>query len=464
MVRAALQTNWSWRRRAAAGQCWQALLIVLAVLALGGCARVIDAEEARMCRSILPALNPSLAGLKILATHSLADGRGVKILYQIETEMNGVVPRSLACTFSADRTGALLPRHLEGVATESARLGPVRLYFLRRFWLEGVGTLAADPTPIVNADRVPQISWTAATTLQSLIAALPQMALYGLLASAYALVYGLIGRINLAFGDLSTLAGYGALLGLVAAGGIGAVGISLFAALAVALWVSATYGAFAARLVFAPIARQRGQVVLIASTGLAIFLSEYVRIAQGSGMRWAPPLFNTPFGVARSGDFVVSVTPMALAVTLIALLSAYCIISAMRRSRFGRAWRACADDPLAAELFGLSPSTVLLKAFLLASLMAGLGGAVTTLYYGGVTHSGGLLIGLKALIAAILGGIGSVHGAFLGGLLLGAAESLWSALFPIELRDPVIYAVLAIVLVLRPGGLQGTPELDPHRG
>jgi branched-chain amino acid transport system permease protein len=89
---------------------------------------------------------------------------------------------------------------------------------------------------------------------------------------------------------------------------------------------------------------------------------------------------------------------------------------------------------------------------------------VTTLYYGGVTHSGGLLIGLKALIAAILGGIGSVHGAFLGGLLLGAAESLWSALFPIELRDPVIYAVLAIVLVLRPGGLQGTPELDPHRG
>lgn len=180
-------------------------------------------------------------------------------------------------------------------------------------------------------------------------------------------------------------------------------------------------------------------------------------------MRWTPPLFNAPVGVARSGDFIVATTPMALAVSLIALLAAGCLIVMMRRSRFGRAWRACADDPLAAELMGLNPSSILLKAFLMASLIAGLGGAVTTLYYGGVTYSGGLLVGLKALIAAILGGIGSVQGAFLGGLLLGAAESLWSAAFPIELRDPVIYALLAIVLALRPGGLQGTPDLDPRR-
>jgi branched-chain amino acid transport system permease protein len=135
----------------------------------------------------------------------------------------------------------------------------------------------------------------------------------------------------------------------------------------------------------------------------------------------------------------------------------------MRRSRFGRAWRACADDPFAAALMGLSPSRVLFATFVLASLVAGLGGAITTLYYGGVTHSGGLLIGLKALIAAILGGVGSVRGAFVGGLALGAAEALWSAVFPIELRDPAIYGLLAIVLAIRPGGFGGAPELEPRR-
>jgi branched-subunit amino acid ABC-type transport system permease component len=203
--------------------------------------------------------------------------------------------------------------------------------------------------------------------------------------------------------------------------------------------------------------------VLIASTGLALFLAEYVRLAQGSGMRWTPPLFNAPVGLARAGEFVVTTTPMAVAVTAIALLAAGGVIMLVHRSRFGRAWRACADDPRAAELMGLNSASVLLRTFLLASLVAGLGGAVTTLYYGGVTYSSGLIVGLKALIAAILGGIGSVQGAFLGGLLLGAVEALWSALFPIELRDPVVFGLLAVVLALRPGGLKGTPELDPRR-
>ena len=98
-----------------------------------------------------------------------------------------------------------------------------------------------------------------------------------------------------------------------------------------------------------------------------------------------------------------------------------------------------------------------------ATTKAAFGGAVTTLYYGGVTYSGGLIVGLKALIAAILGGIGSVPGAFAGGLLLGAAEALWSSVLPIELRDPAIYVLLAIALVIRPGGLLGTPEIDVRR-
>jgi branched-subunit amino acid ABC-type transport system permease component len=387
----------------------------------------------------------------------------VRLLYRIDAAEADPMLRSLSCGFAAERSGALQPRHLERVETEHGALGPVRLHLLKRHWLEAIGTVAADPAPIANADRVPHIPRRAATLLQSLIAALPQMAVYGLLASAYALIYGLIGRINLAFGDLATVASYGALIGLVGTGGVNALSASLAGALVLALWASGMHGALAGRLVFAPIAARRGQVVLIASTGLALFLAEYVRLAQGSGMRWTPPLFNAPVGLARAGEFVVTTTPMAVAVTAIALLAAGGVIMLVHRSRFGRAWRACADDPRAAELMGLNSASVLLRTFLLASLVAGLGGAVTTLYYGGVTYSSGLIVGLKALIAAILGGIGSVQGAFLGGLLLGAVEALWSALFPIELRDPVVFGLLAVVLALRPGGLKGTPELDPRR-
>jgi branched-subunit amino acid ABC-type transport system permease component len=289
------------------------------------------------------------------------------------------------------------------------------------------------------------------------------MAVYGLLAAAYALVYGLVGRINLAFGDFAVLGSFGALIGLVATSGGGTAVAGIAAAVGLAVWTATMHGAAIGRLVFFPVAAQRGQVALIASTGLALFIAEYVRIVQGSAMRWTPPFFNTPFGLARSGDFIVTVTPMGMATTFVALAAGGGLIVLMRRTRFGRYWRACADDPFAAALMGLSPSRVLLVTFAVASFIAGLGGAVTTLYYGGVTYSGGLIVGLKALIAAILGGIGSVPGAFAGGLALGCAEALWSSVFPIELRDAAIYVLLAIALVLRPAGLMGTPDIDMRR-
>ena len=135
----------------------------------------------------------------------------------------------------------------------------------------------------------------------------------------------------------------------------------------------------------------------------------------------------------------------------------------MRWSRFGRAWRACADDALAAELFGVDRGRVLLRTFALASALAGLAGYVMTVYYGTVGYAGGIVLGLKALLAAVAGGIGSVPGAFLGGLLLGGAEALWSALFPIEFRDLAVFSLLVVLLVVRPSGLFGFVEPLPRR-
>jgi branched-chain amino acid transport system permease protein len=434
---------------------------MLLAAVLGGCILLEDADQARLCRSIIPALDPDAVSIRILSAQRLTEERGIRVLYLTEISASEPHLRTLTCSFEPNRSGATEPRHLVRVETDAGPLNHMRLHILKRFWLERAGG-AIDPAPIINAERVPEIPRPAAITLQHLLAALPQMAVYALLATAYALIYGLVGRINLAFGDFATLGGYGALLA-VAATGNSSLLIALLAAMAVAAWTTVSHGALIGRFVFAHVAYQRGQVALIASMGLALFIAEYIRIAQGAGMRWTPPMLNIPIGLARSEHFIVAATPMAIAVALITLIAATSLLMLMRRSRFGRAWRACADDPFAAALMGLSPSRVLFATFVLASLVAGLGGAITTLYYGGVTHSGGLLIGLKALIAAILGGVGSVRGAFVGGLALGAAEALWSAVFPIELRDPAIYGLLAIVLAIRPGGFGGAPELEPRR-
>jgi branched-subunit amino acid ABC-type transport system permease component len=174
-------------------------------------------------------------------------------------------------------------------------------------------------------------------------------------------------------------------------------------------------------------------------------------------------MFNAPYAVARAGDFVVTVTPIALTTSASCLIAALALIAVMRRSRFGRAWRACADDPLAAALFGIDRDLVFLQTFSLASLLAGLAGCVIAIYYGSVGYAGGIVLGLKSLVAAIAGGIGSVPGALLGGVLLGGVESIWSALLPIEFRDLAIFVLLVLLLVLRPSGLLGVREpLAPH--
>jgi branched-chain amino acid transport system permease protein len=118
---------------------------------------------------------------------------------------------------------------------------------------------------------------------------------------------------------------------------------------------------------------------------------------------------------------------------------------------------------VAAEMFGVNPRSIFAKTFALASAFAGLSGFVMTIFYGGVGYGASTALGLKALIAAILGGIGSIPGAFLGGLLVGAFEAAWSAYLPIDYRDVAVFSLLAIVLVLRPGGIMGLSAFTPRR-
>ena len=285
-----------------------------------------------------------------------------------------------------------------------------------------------------------------------------------LLGAAYSLVYGLVGRINLAFGELAAASGYAAYLGVAIAGPAAGVTTLLLAALALALTAGLSYGIATGRFVFAPMMQQTGQRVLIATIALAIVLQEFLRLAQGARLKWVQPVLQctlcrrTGRRLRGHGDARGGGRGRAL--------------PADRRSGA----QPHAQEPVRPHLARLRrrsgrggavrrrPPVVLLKTFALASVTAGLAGYVVTVYYGTLGYAGGIVLGLKALLAAVAGGIGSVPGAFLGGMLLGRAEAPWSALFPIELRDLVVFSLLVVMLVLRPNGLFGLRELLPPEG
>jgi branched-chain amino acid transport system permease protein len=428
------------------------LLVLIAAFAfVAGCAG-LDAGQARLCRAVVPALNGTAFAIEIVRTAPLPGGEGVRVDYRVRSPA-GQRSRWLECRFAAKSQGA----GLVAVGTEEGPISDLRLHVLKRFWL-GAGGALADPEPVRHAAEAPALPRGLAVGLQHVIFALPPIAIYALLAAAYSLLYGLIGRINLAFGELAAVAGYAALLGFALWAPLPGQITALIVAVVLALTAATLHGVVVGRLLFAPLLRCAGQHVLIGSIALAIVLQEYLRLTQGAKLIWVPPMFNTPYAVARSGDFVVTFTPIALAAALLCVIAALALMAFLRSSRFGRAWRACADDAEAAALFGIDQRLLLLKTFALASGLAGLAGYVVTVYYGAFGHASGLVLGLKSLLAAVAGGIGRVGGAFLGGVLIGAIETAWSALFPIEFRDLAVFSLLIVLLVLRPSGLFGWRE------
>jgi branched-chain amino acid transport system permease protein len=432
----------------------RSILLTLTLLAIpAGCAPLLETDQARLCRMALPAIEPPGASIAISRQTPFPDGRGLRVDYLSGSPDEAASPHFAECRFVAPGR----PRRsqdLIAVNTDRGPLNDYQLSILIRFWLSTPEARAADPEPLEGAERVWRGPRPIIYGLQQAVNGVPLAAIYALLAASYSLVYGLVGRINLAFGELAAAGGYAASFGVLIAAAFAPWG-PIALALALAITTAAAFGVASGRLVFAPLHRATGQQALVAAVGLSVFLQEFLRLTQGGRLRWVNPILNDPFALARSGNFVAAATPIALLVGGLALAAAAALMFAMRATRFGKQWRAYADDPLAAELFGVDPKAIFSKTFALASAMAGLSGFVMTIFYGGVGYGASTALGLKALIAAILGGIGSVPGAFLGGLLIGSFEAAWSALFPIDYRDVAVYSLLAGILILRPGGLMG---------
>jgi branched-chain amino acid transport system permease protein len=434
-------------------------IVLLAAAMLAGCSPALETDQARLCRMALPALMPQAARIAILAQRPDPDGRGLSVAFTALTP--GGEPRNHLATCRFREPGRPnQSRDLVSLTIDGRPLSEARLFALIRYWLATPDGRAADPAPLGDVSGLPVVPHSLAYGLQMALDGLPLAAIYGLLAAAYSLIYGLIGRINFAFGEMAAAGGYAAAIAALAMV-LWPPAPLLIAAFALAAAVAAGWGFAAARAVFIPLRQARGQQVLVASVGLALFLRELLRLAQGD-RSWMSPQLNQPFALARGGDFVTVATPMAFLASGVTLAAGLGLVVIFRHSRIGREWRAYADDPLAAEMMGVSPAAITARAFALSGALAGLAGAIMTATFGAVGYGLSATLTLKALAAAIVGGIGSLPGAFLGGLIVGAAETGWSALFPIDYRDIAVYALLTIFIALRPSGLLGSREAVTH--
>jgi branched-chain amino acid transport system permease protein len=343
------------------------------VIVLAGCGLSTDSEQSRICRSALPALN-SDGRVRVLRIDKGALPRSVQIEYEVERADRRPLDRTATCQFAGE---GLSPDKavLTGIITERGPLPEPDLYFLKRFYLGTPEGVAGDPGGGLSAEVV-EVPEPVAYSVQQLLVSLPRTAIYALLAAAYALVFGLVGRINLAFGELAAVGAAATVAGasLALAFGITSPLLGLAAGLCGAVFAGALHSVVGGHFTIARIRSASPQPSLIATVGLSLFLMEYLRLAQSPVTVWLPPVSSEAWPLMRAGDFLVSLTPISLVTAGIGLIAGLALLLIMHDTTFGRAWRAYADDAGAAGLFGVDGPRLLQHTLGLAGAMAGLSG------------------------------------------------------------------------------------------
>jgi branched-chain amino acid transport system permease protein len=296
--------------------------------------------------------------------------------------------------------------------------------------------------------------------LQQLINGLTLGAIYGLIAIGYTMVYGIIGMINFAHGEIFMIGAFVALITFLLLGDVSWVPLAVLVVLVSAMLFTAVYGWALERIAYRPLRNAPRLAPLISAIGMSIFLQNYVQVLQGPRTKSLQPVIDGGITLARHGEFVVQLSylNMIIVVTTVVLMTVFTLIIA--RTTIGRAQRACQQDMLMASLVGINVDRTISITFVMGAALAAVAGMMFTFRYGVIDFFIGFLAGIKAFTAAVLGGIGSLPGAMLGGLLIGLIEVFWSAYFTIEYKDVAAFGILILVLIFRPTGLLGRPEIE----
>src|SRR5450432_2408535 len=300
--------------------------------------------------------------------------------------------------------------------------------------------------------------------LQQLINGLTLGSIYGLIAIGYTMVFGIIGMVNFAHGDLFMLSAFIALLiflVLTKILGVTSLALAFVIVLVAGMVLTSVWNWTIERLAYRPLRGSFRLAPLISAIGMSIFLSNFVQVAQGPTNKSIPPMFNNVI-VLMSGengyDVTLSYRQIAIWLVTAVLLAGFWFL--VSRTKLGRAQRACEQDQKMAALLGVDVNQTISITFVIAAALAAVAGTMYLMYYGVVSFSDGFVPGVQAFTAAVLGGIGSLPGAVIGGLLIGLIETMWSAYFSIDYKDVAAFSILAITLIFLPQGLFGRPDVE----
>ncbi len=304
------------------------------------------------------------------------------------------------------------------------------------------------------SDLLPQL-------IQQLFNGLSLGAIYALIAIGYTMVYGIIGMINFAHGDIYMIGAYVGLVTLSAVGTTSGLPIWFVIALmlVVAVVITGVYGFAVEQVAYKPLRSSPRLVALISAIGMSIFLQNWVALGQGARDMAVPALLPGAF-TFHLGDFEVFIPYARILIIVVAVALMIALTLYIKHSRMGRASRACAQDMHMANLLGIDTNRVVSFTFILGAVLAAVGGVLIALAVGKLNPFIGFIAGIKAFTAAVLGGIGSIPGAMLGGVVLGVAETFAAAYISSEYKDIVAFGLLVLILLFRPTGLLGKPEVE----
>jgi branched-chain amino acid transport system permease protein len=299
--------------------------------------------------------------------------------------------------------------------------------------------------------------------LQQLINGITLGSIYGLIAIGYTMVFGIIGMVNFAHGDVFMVSAFIALIAfliLTAWLGVTSIALALLVVLVVAMLFTSLVNWVIERVAYRPLRGSFRLAPLISAIGMSIFLSNFVQVTQGPRNKSIPPMIQGEIVLFTKNDYPVTLSYKQLIIWGITAVLLVCFWYLVAKTRLGRAQRACEQDQKMAALVGVNVDQTISMTFVIAAALAAVAGTMYLMYYGVVTFSDGFVPGVKAFTAAVLGGIGSLPGAVIGGILIGLIETMWSAYFSIDYKDVAAFSVLAITLIFLPQGLFGRPDVE----
>ncbi len=294
--------------------------------------------------------------------------------------------------------------------------------------------------------------------IELVFSGLTRGSIYALIALGYTMVYGIIGLINFAHGEIYMI---GAFTALIAASVLSILGLPLpailvLSALAATLWASA-YGYTVERLAYRPLRNAPRLSPLISAIGMSIFLQNYVLLAQTPDFLPFPSLIED-FAFLEPYAHIVGSTDLSIIV--VSALVMLGLMALIKYTRIGKAMRATAQDQKMALLLGINVDRIISITFVIGSALAALGGLLIATHIGQINVSIGFIAGIKAFTAAVLGGIGSIPGAVLGSYVLGMTEAFATGYVSSDYEDVFAFALLVLILIFRPAGLLGKASME----